>query len=228
MALAIRKYTSLGIKCAAEFRHAFARTSEVAPKARTHRGALGLILPMSNLRDLPAPSICHREPMLATPGKLFSAKGWIFELKHDGFRCLITKYGDTVRLESRTGRDMSSYFPEVVDEIRPIRADFVADSEFVVLDEQGQAHLRAPEGAPRDPEPCAHPLRGDAGSRCAIRLRSAVAGWSGLPRPGASRAQRRALSHAAWSWSCPASVDSLPLGSQAGAGAATASMSAGD
>jgi bifunctional non-homologous end joining protein LigD len=93
---------------------------------------------MSNLRDLPAPSICHREPMLATPGKLFSAKGWIFELKHDGFRCLITKYGDTVRLESRTGRDMSSYFPEVVDEIRPIRADFVADSELVVLDEQGR------------------------------------------------------------------------------------------
>jgi ATP-dependent DNA ligase len=57
---------------------------------------------MSNLRDLPAPSICHEDLMLATPGKLFSAKGWIFELKHDGFRCLVAKCGDQVRLQSRT------------------------------------------------------------------------------------------------------------------------------
>jgi bifunctional non-homologous end joining protein LigD len=93
---------------------------------------------MSNLRDLPAPSICHEDLMLATPGKLFSAKGWIFELKHDGFRCLITKRGGGVRLESRSGRDMSPCFPELVDEISPIRADFVADAELVVLDEQGR------------------------------------------------------------------------------------------
>jgi bifunctional non-homologous end joining protein LigD len=84
------------------------------------------------------PSISHRDLMLATPGKLFSAKGWIFELKHDGFRCLMTKLGDSVRLESRSGRNMSPCFPELVDELRPIRADFVADSELVVLDEQGR------------------------------------------------------------------------------------------
>lgn len=94
---------------------------------------------MSDLRDLPSPSICHHDLMLASPGKLFSAKGWIFELKHDGFRCLITKYGDVVRLESRSGRDMSACFPELVDEVRPIRADFVADAELVVLDEQGRS-----------------------------------------------------------------------------------------
>jgi bifunctional non-homologous end joining protein LigD len=93
---------------------------------------------MSNLRDLPSPSIGHRDLMLATPGKLFSAKGWIFELKHDGFRCLVTKLGGGVRLESRSGRDMSACFPELVDEIMPIRADFVADAELVVLDEQGR------------------------------------------------------------------------------------------
>jgi ATP-dependent DNA ligase len=86
---------------------------------------------MSNFRDLSAPIISHRDLMLATPGKLFSATGWIYELKHDGFRCLITKRGDAVRLESRSGRDMSPCFPELVDELRPIRADFVADSERV-------------------------------------------------------------------------------------------------
>ncbi|HYC44895.1 MAG TPA: hypothetical protein VED01_05360 [Burkholderiales bacterium] len=41
--------------------------------------------------------------MLATPGKLFSAAGWLFELKHDGFRCLIVKCAGGVRLESRSG-----------------------------------------------------------------------------------------------------------------------------
>jgi bifunctional non-homologous end joining protein LigD len=77
--------------------------------------------------------------MLATPGKLFSARGWIYELKHDGFRCLITKRGKAVRLESRSGRDMGACFPELVEEIRPIRADFVADGEVVVLDTEGRS-----------------------------------------------------------------------------------------
>ena len=76
--------------------------------------------------------------MLATPGKLFSAPGWIFELKYDGFRCLVVKRGGAVRLESRSGRDMSDRFPELVQEIAPIRAEFVADAELVVLDEQGR------------------------------------------------------------------------------------------
>src|SRR3954469_4693417 len=92
---------------------------------------------MSNLRDLPH-SICHRDLMLASPSKLFSAAGWIYELKYDGFRCLVTKCGGAVRLESRTGRDMSGCFPALVDEIPPIRNDFVADAELVVLDDQGR------------------------------------------------------------------------------------------
>jgi bifunctional non-homologous end joining protein LigD len=92
---------------------------------------------MSNLLDLPT-EICHRDLMLASSGKLFSAPGWIFELKYDGFRCLISKRGEIVRLETRNGRDLSGCFPELVDEIRPIPHDFVVDSELVVLDEQGR------------------------------------------------------------------------------------------
>jgi hypothetical protein len=38
---------------------------------------------MSNLRDIPRP-ICHKDLMLASPGKLFSAPAWVYELKHDG------------------------------------------------------------------------------------------------------------------------------------------------
>jgi ATP-dependent DNA ligase len=92
---------------------------------------------MSSLRELARPSIGHHDLMLASPGKLFSARGWIFELKYDGYRCLVTKCGDAVRLESKNGRDMNSLFPELVDEIGPIRDDFVADCELVILDDQG-------------------------------------------------------------------------------------------
>jgi bifunctional non-homologous end joining protein LigD len=83
--------------------------------------------------------ICHTDLMHATPGKLFSARGWIYELKHDGFRCLVKKRGDAVRLESRSGRDMSDRFPELVAEIQPIPRDFIADSELVVLDTEGRS-----------------------------------------------------------------------------------------
>ena len=93
---------------------------------------------MSTILDKPQPAITHGDLMLATPGTLASWKGWIYELKYDGFRCLISKRRDIVRLESRSGRDMSECFPELVDEIRPIPQDFIADAELVVLDEQGR------------------------------------------------------------------------------------------
>jgi len=93
---------------------------------------------MSNLIDLSHPQITHKDLMLATPGRLFSKRGWIYEIKYDGFRCLISKCGDVVRLESRRGRDMSEQFPELVSEIRPMPQDFIADGELVILDGQGR------------------------------------------------------------------------------------------
>ena len=57
----------------------------------------------------------HSHLMFATSAKApFAAPGWIFELKYDGFRCLVIKRGDRVKLESRPGRDMAASFPEVV------------------------------------------------------------------------------------------------------------------
>ena len=119
---------------------------------------------MSSVIDRSTPHITRKDLMLATPGKLFSARGWIYETKYDGFRCLVCKHGDVVRLESRKGRDMSEQFPELVSEIRPIPQDFVADGELVVLDDQGRPqwdrlHLRHTlhrpdrirEAATRDP-----------------------------------------------------------------------------
>src|SRR5215210_6871455 len=85
----------------------------------------------------PLANITYRDLMLATTGKLFSRAGWIFELKYDGFRCLVSKRQGLVRLESRSGRDFSACFPELVAEIMPIPHEFAADGELVVLDERG-------------------------------------------------------------------------------------------
>jgi ATP-dependent DNA ligase len=82
--------------------------------SRRMAAAAGLHKRTARVRDLRSQaSISYPDLMLATRGKLFSANGWIFELKHDGFRCLITKRGNSVRMESRSGGDMSPCFPEL-------------------------------------------------------------------------------------------------------------------
>ena len=88
----------------------------------------------------PLSNITHKDLMLATTGKLFSKAGWIYEIKYDGFRCLVSKRKGIVRFESRTGNDMSACFPELVEEIAPIPHEFAADTELVVLDDRGCPH----------------------------------------------------------------------------------------
>jgi bifunctional non-homologous end joining protein LigD len=76
--------------------------------------------------------------MLATLAKVpFSAQGWIYELKYDGFRCLASKVSERVCLMSRNGNDMADRFPEVVVAMAAIPADVVLDGELVICDELG-------------------------------------------------------------------------------------------
>jgi ATP-dependent DNA ligase len=85
------------------------------------------------------PTITHQDLMHPTPGKLFAGRGWIFELKYDGFRCLASsRRGAGVRLESRNGRDMTACFPEIAEELAAIDADLVLDGELVICDEMGR------------------------------------------------------------------------------------------
>ena len=51
----------------------------------------------------------HR-PLSTDADKVPVGDGWLHELKHDGFRILAFKAGDTVRLWSRNGRDWSHEF----------------------------------------------------------------------------------------------------------------------
>jgi bifunctional non-homologous end joining protein LigD len=78
--------------------------------------------------------------MLATlHGRPFSDPDWLFELKYDGFRCLIVKAGDDVKLWSRNGNLFNGSFPEVVAAVAAVPGDFVWDAELTVDDETGRS-----------------------------------------------------------------------------------------
>ena len=58
---------------------------------------------------------------------------WQYEPKWDGFRCLVFRDGREVALQSKSGKPLTRYFPEVVAAAQRITAKrFVLDGEIVV------------------------------------------------------------------------------------------------
>ena len=59
--------------------------------------------------------------------------GWQYEPKWDGFRCLVFRDGGKVELQSKSGRPLTRYFPELVAAVLALKAkSFVLDGEIVV------------------------------------------------------------------------------------------------
>ncbi|WP_407317737.1 ATP-dependent DNA ligase [Isoptericola halotolerans] len=83
-------------------------------------------------------------PMLArsvatVPDQPDGRAGWVYEPKWDGFRAIVYRDGDDVRIDSRNTRPMQRYFPEVVEAVRaelPRRC--VVDGEIVVARPPGE------------------------------------------------------------------------------------------
>jgi ATP-dependent DNA ligase len=74
------------------------------------------------------------QPQLARPAKELPSNGdWRFEPKWDGFRTIVFRDGDEVQLQSRNGRPMNRYFPEVVEQVLKLPGQqLVLDGEMVV------------------------------------------------------------------------------------------------
>jgi bifunctional non-homologous end joining protein LigD len=89
-------------------------------------------------------------PMLASPvDKAFNNKKWVFEIKWDGVRAILFKENDKIKLQSRSGNDITRKYPEIVTSARGCLKECkstIIDGEIVVLDEKGipsfQAHQR--------------------------------------------------------------------------------------
>jgi ATP-dependent DNA ligase len=79
-------------------------------------------------------------PQLARPRKtLPTGDGWVYEPKWDGFRALAFVDGDDVYLQSRNGRPLSRYFPE----LKFPAGRYILDGEIVLFDEQGRQDFDA-------------------------------------------------------------------------------------
>jgi ATP-dependent DNA ligase len=78
-------------------------------------------------------------PMLAKRvGELPKEGDWIFEPKWDGFRAVIFRDSDEIFIQSRDGKPLNRYFPDLLD---PLRAQLpprcVVDGEIVIVHDNG-------------------------------------------------------------------------------------------
>jgi ATP-dependent DNA ligase len=73
-------------------------------------------------------------PMEAESVAALPAGGqWQYEPKWDGFRCLAFRDGDTVRIQSKAGKPLGRYFPDVAESLAALSARrFVLDGELVI------------------------------------------------------------------------------------------------
>jgi ATP-dependent DNA ligase len=80
------------------------------------------------------------EPELALSRKALPESGdYVYEVKLDGFRCIAFVDGEEVFLQSRTGKTLGRYFPELV--LPPGR--YVLDGEIVVRGPSGREDFDA-------------------------------------------------------------------------------------
>ena len=74
------------------------------------------------------------KPQLAKSAReLPAGDGWCYEPKWDGFRTIVFRDGDEVHLQSRNGKPMNRYFPEIVEQALALPVErYVLDGEMVV------------------------------------------------------------------------------------------------
>ena len=71
------------------------------------------------------------EALLAA--ELPAGKGWQYEPKWDGFRCLAERDGGEVQLISKNGKPLGRYFPELVEALSTLGAEhFLLDGELII------------------------------------------------------------------------------------------------
>jgi bifunctional non-homologous end joining protein LigD len=106
----------------------------------------------SSSRVLPAPGFIA--PCLPTDAdRVPGGPQWLHEIKHDGYRLLVRKAGDKVRIYTRRGADWTHRFPIIVEAALKLKAtSFYLDGEGVVCREDGLAvfdklHSRANDAA---------------------------------------------------------------------------------
>jgi bifunctional non-homologous end joining protein LigD len=75
------------------------------------------------------PTVAKRAPM---------GPDWVYEIKHDGYRLMVRKDDERVRVYTRRGADWTERFPRIVQAARRLKVrSFLVDGEGVVYDKKG-------------------------------------------------------------------------------------------
>ena len=84
------------------------------------------------------------QPCLPTKAaKVPNRAEWIHEIKHDGYRLIVQRDGDRVRLFTRNGHDWSGRYPLISEAALRIRStSFVLDGEAVLLGVDGVSDFK--------------------------------------------------------------------------------------
>jgi bifunctional non-homologous end joining protein LigD len=79
------------------------------------------------------------EPCIPSPGtQVPDSKNWIHEIKHDGYRLIVQREGQRVRLLTRNRHDWSGRYPLITEAaLRNRNSSFVIDGEAVLLGVHG-------------------------------------------------------------------------------------------
>jgi bifunctional non-homologous end joining protein LigD len=86
----------------------------------------------------------------STASKPPSGRGWLHEIKHDGYRLMAKRSDKRVRLYTRNGNDWSELFPAVVTAVERLNiSSCLIDGEIVVSDESGLAVFELLRHGPR-------------------------------------------------------------------------------
>lgn len=80
------------------------------------------------------------QPMLLkSKEKPFNSKDYLFELKWDGYRCLIFIDNNNIYIQSRNKKNLTHYFSELKNIYKQLNTDHaVIDGEICYLDEKGK------------------------------------------------------------------------------------------
>ena len=112
-----------------------------APTTTTSHSRGGAVAcTLARLARCPLPLRPPIEPQLALSRKTIpDGEGWCYEPKYDGFRAIAFVDGDELFLQSRSGRPLARYFPE----LRFPESRYVIDGELLILDDDGHEEFDA-------------------------------------------------------------------------------------
>ena len=85
------------------------------------------------------------EPRIPTRGtKVPTGHDWFHEIKYDGYRLIVIKDGDRVRLITKNGYDWAARYPWIVESALKNRVkQFVIDGEAVIIGADGVPDFNA-------------------------------------------------------------------------------------